>query len=557
MAQDDITVFHDCTIITMDKDSTVASAMAIHDGKVVHAGTNEAVSTAIESLATGISAATGHHPCIVRRDLHGACIVPGFIDTHMHPGFYVYSRTQLDLSKARSHDDLARLIQEDERQRGNDEWILGMDLMEDLFDDENERFFPTRVELDKACQNKPVVVIRHDGHICSVNSMALRLMGISKNNVPTSSDRKGEIRVGKDGEPTGVFTEAATQYPLDHVTIPDMARLTEAGKRFTNEIASFGVTTIGAVIQLGAEGIAGQAGAMELPLMELLIKDEIFKQDFVFYLVTDKPKQLARVQKKLEKMSGGTGRYSVGGLKAYSDGSFGARTAAMFEPYADSPEGQSGFMIKEKHAFVALFRETHELGFQVAVHAIGDKANRTMADVFKEVLARDQKPHRHRIEHASTLTPDTLADMATLGIILACQPAFINSEHTWLEKRLGPERLKLTYPFKSIMKAGVILAGASDAPVESARVLDAIQACVTRKGIVPEEALNVVDALKMFTINAAHAIGQETVKGSLEAGKQADFVVLDRDIRATPLDQIASIQVLRTYHRGHEVFPFP
>jgi hypothetical protein len=248
-------------------------------------------------------------------------------------------------------------------------------------------------------------------------------------------------------------------------------------------------------------------------------------------------------------------RFELSGLKTFADGSFGARTACMHEPYSDSKEGMKGFMVRDKDSLVELFKEAQELGFQIACHAIGDKGNRELVDAYKVVIEGiDGKDLRHRIEHASILSEDTLQDAARLGIVLVSQPAFINSEYTWLEDRLGPERIKQTYPFKSIIDHGIVLAGASDAPIESVNVLAAIQACVTRKGFVPEQCIGVMDAIKMFTCNAAYSIRQEHVKGSLEAGKQADFVILDKDPTKVPREEIEDIEIHATYQRGTLVY---
>ena len=250
-------------------------------------------------------------------------------------------------------------------------------------------------------------------------------------------------------------------------------------------------------------------------------------------------------------------RYTIGGLKLWADGSFGASTAYMFEPFTDSPEGKTGFMIIKKDKLYELFNETYKLGFPIACHAIGDRANRIVVDVFRDVINENKKNEslRCRIEHASLVNEKTLADAADLRLIFVCQPSFINSEYTWLEKRLGPKRVKYVYPFRSIIDSGIILAGASDAPIESANVLEAFHACVTRNGFVPEQSISISEALRMFTYNAAYALGQENIKGSLEKGKLADFVILDHNIMTHPIDKFTELKIIATYHRGKQIFP--
>jgi predicted amidohydrolase YtcJ len=534
----------------MDNQGTVAEAMAVAGETIIVVGTMDHVRERIQDL--GIASDVE----VNEEDLEGKCIVPGFVDVHMHPGLYIYYLTQLDLSNVKSYADLtSAFIQEDKNRENPDEWILGTDLMEDLFTDPAERYFPTRVELDTMVSTRPIIVIRHDGHICATNSIALEIMHINKETLSQFQSPTGQLRVDANGEPTGVFTETATAYPLERVSMPSMDRLKEAARKFSRLLASYGITTIGGVFQISAEGIAGAAGAAEMPLMEIVIKEQIIAQDIVFYIVTSKPKQLIRAAKNLQKASGGSDRYVVGGIKIYSDGSFGARTAAMLEPYTDSASGEIGFMVRDKETILGLVKETGELGYQAIIHAIGDKANRVVVDMYKELPAGEARARRHRIEHASTLTPDTLADIADAGVVIATQPAFINSEYTWLENRLGPERVKLTYAFKSILDAGIVLAGASDAPVESANVMKAMQACITRHDLVREETITPEQALRVFTWNAAYAIRQENKKGSIEEGKLASFVILDQDPRIVDSSIIETISVVATYHHGKKIYP--
>ncbi|MBD3186443.1 amidohydrolase family protein [Candidatus Bathyarchaeota archaeon] len=538
-------VFTGCKIITMDDKRTIGNAIAVQDDKIISVGSENDIEKMVRDYRESTGCKVVHHPQDGNR-----CIMPGFIDTHLHPGLCIYFKLQVNLSGVRSQEELKKVLQEAASTRKGDEWILGVDLMEDNFVDPAERFFPTRKELDLAGDN-PIVVMRHDGHICSVNTAALQHMNITDKILEKFSDGSGEIRMNAFGEFTGVLTEEATSIALNHVPFPGIAKVKDAGNAFSKELASFGITTAGGMVQLGNEGIAGKAGAIEVPLMIALASEGIFNQDFVFYLVTSKPKKIPRQARAFKKLNKPDGQFTVGGIKLYADGSFGASTACMHEPFSDSKDGVSGFMVKDIDTLRALFKDVDELGFQVAIHAIGDKANRLVVDAF-DGIATPAK--RHRIEHASILTDDTMADIARLGLVVSCQPAFIHSEHHWLEKRLGKERLQRTYAFKSMLDAGIMIGGASDAPVESANVMRAIEACVTRDGMVLAECIPVMDALAFFTIDAARVLRQEGWKGSLEPGKQADFVILEKDPTATPSSEIGKIKVLATYHRGKCTF---
>jgi len=540
-------LFIDCEILTMNKSNSKAEAMAVFKDKILSIGPEQQVRSEISKERN-----------IMEFELNGACIVPGFIDTHMHPGYYIYFHTQRDLSDVKSYEKLEEVLKLEDKRKAHGEWVLGFDLMEDVFDNPKERRFPNRYDLDKISLERPILVFRHDGHICSVNSVALKLIGIDENNVKEKAPEFGEVRVDKDGILTGVFTEEAIGLASDAIQIPDINTFREAAKKFSKELASYGITTVGGMVQTGSIGPAGKAGELEVDLLRVLLNEDLVQQDLVLYFGVAKPRKLNRFKKTFIKNPDLKDRYTVAGIKIYGDGSFGASTACMFEPFSDSDEGKKGFMVISKEKLYELVYGSVELGFSVATHAIGDKANKIVVDVYNDVLSKidligESKP-RLRIEHASTLREDVLKDAASGNIIMCCQPAFLNSEFTWLEKRIGPKRLKYTYPFRSIIDSGCLLAGASDAPIESVSVLDALQACVTRQGLVLEESISAMEALKIFTYNAAFALGQEKVKGSLEKGKLADFVILDKNLEKVPKEKISEIKVLETYHHGKSIF---
>ncbi|MHA1427946.1 MAG: amidohydrolase [Candidatus Helarchaeota archaeon] len=552
---DKITLFINGDILTIDSNDTKATAMAIYQDKILAVGIEPQVRKMIAQFILDSGPNADEHLIVVEEDLKGRCIVPGFIDAHMHPGFFIYKKTQLDLSDVRSYEELGQLLQQESKKRAPGETIVGFDLMEDIFTNPSERRFPNRNDLDTFCPNRPCLIMRHDGHICTLNSVALKLLGINKANVTEKTPELGEIRVDVNGRPTGVFTETATALAMESLALPDFKRLNQACKDSMRELASVGITTCGGVVQAGEEGVEGKTGALVIPLLESFIRADLIPIDFVFYITTHRPKILKRLKKAFHKLSKWPDEFDVAGIKIYGDGSFGASTACMFEPFSDSPIGAKGFMTIKRAELYRLVKETSDLGFQVICHAIGDKANRIVVDVFKEVI--EEKPNlnsRWRIEHASILTEDTIKDAANLKIVMVCQPAFINSEYRWLEKRLGPKRIKHTYPFRTILDAGIMLAGASDAPIESVNVMQAIQACVTRQGFVPEQAITVAEALRMFTYNAAYALGQENSKGSLEPEKLANFLILSQNPLTAPIDKLADIQVLTTYHRGKLIY---
>ncbi|NHI93090.1 MAG: amidohydrolase [Candidatus Lokiarchaeota archaeon] len=569
MKDNTIVLFFNCQIYTMDQKLSEAEAMAIFNDEIIAIGKETRVREEI-NLIKSIKNAK-----LIEKNVGGACIVPGFIDAHMHPAFYIYSKTQCNLSKVRGYVELKNILEKEDKIRPPGDWLVGLDLMEDVFINPEERKFPDRNFLD--IFHRPILIFRHDGHICAVNSKALEIIGINSSNAKEKTPEFGEIRLDKDGNPTGILTEDAIGFASAAIQVPDLESFKKATIEFHSELASFGITTIGGVIQIGEFGPAGKIGEMEIELMRVLLNQGIIEQDIVFYFITDKPHKLERLKRTYIKSKELKEKYVIGGVKIYGDGSFGAKTACMFEPFSDSPE-HKGFMVNKKEKLHEMVKNSIELGFHVAIHAIGDKANRIIVDVYKDVimellmnkekkfseLTKNEKNHlfkeiklklpRLRIEHASILTSDVLDDASELGIIMVCQPAFLNSEQTWLERRVGPERIKHTYAFRSIIDSGIILAGASDAPVESASVMEAIQACVMRNGIIPEEKISVIEALKMFTWNAAHALGQNLKKGSLEKEKLADFVILEKDIKEVQIDELKRLKILETYHRGKLIY---
>ena len=551
-----ITLFKNCKIETVDNKSSIAEVMSMYRDKILAIGTEKNVRSETRNFIEN----SERDVKLIEVDLRGAYIVPGFIDAHLHPIIAIYYKTQLHLSEVRSYAELGAILKKEDEIRSKDEWILGFNLMENVFTDPAERFFPDRYKLDEICTNRPLIIFRYDGHICSVNSLALNIMGIEKSTVNEITFESGEIQLDAEGNPSGIFTEGATTFALENAPTPSREMFKEASKKFFDELASYGITTCGAIIQAGELGIAGKAGRLELPFLKYLIQEGQIEQDLVIFIVTDKLKKLNQIKRSFSKLVGESDKISVDGIKLWADGSFGAFTAYMFEPFSDSIKNKTGLIVTERKKLFEIFKEAYELGYLLACHAVGDRANRMVVDVYRDILEETnenktvKKPKRIRIEHASLIDNNTLADAAKLGIIFACQPQYINSEYMWLEKRLGPKRIKYVYPFRSIIDSGAVLAGASDAPIESPNVLEAIQACVTRNGFVPEQAINVYEALKMFTFNAAFALGKEKVKGSLETGKLADFVILERDIMSVPSDKIADIKILKTYHRGKEIF---
>ncbi|GAB4307405.1 MAG: amidohydrolase [Promethearchaeota archaeon] len=545
---------HGATVVTMAEEKPEAEAFSFLEGRVVAVGSESHVRRALEDVQPGwerkgvdldVSA------------IGGLCVLPGFVDAHLHPLPCAYYKIQLNLSGVTSRADLERSLLEEDAKLDPGDWLLGFDLLEDNFADPAERVFPDRWYLDEILPGRPVVLTRHDGHVVAVNSATLRAMGLDREGVDPHLVEGGEVRVDERGRPTGVFAENAKSLVYDHLPPPDFSRFRKAAVAFSTELASFGITCAGGVLQTGERGYSGKLGAFEVPLFELFVKEDLLFQDFVLYFITEKPTQLKRLAKRFARLSTRENGFVAGGLKLFADGTFGARTALLHEPFSDDPAGSTGYLVEPERKLFELASAAYEAGFQVITHAIGDAGVEVTLDVYERVLRESStppKPARLRIEHGSMVTPKALEKAKRLGVTFVVQPAFLDSEHSWLETRLGSERIKYTYNFRDLLDAGLLVAGASDAPVESASVLKAARACVTRNGFVPEQSISVTEALKMFTINAAAALGQEKVRGSLESGKFADFVLLSDDPRRVPPEDLAKIRILETWRRGRKSF---
>lgn len=519
-------------IVTMDPAIPFVEAVAVRSGIIINTGTAEECRKALGNGFEEI-------------DLDGRTLLPGFIDTHLHPTVMVFFEMNADLGNVRSMNELKTLLKEASLKGPSDGWIVGLN-----FDEQGMKpvRIPTRHDLDEVSKERPLVVLRHDGHQVITNTRAIEIMGIT---AATPDPQAGIMEREENGFPAGMFKEAAAQMVLSAMPMPDMNVYMKSGRDTFMKLASHGITSAGVILQTGAEGPAGAAGAYDVLAMQLLLEG----CPICLYglLIADDPSQVEEARKTaLHRTEPGGNR--IGGVKFYADGTFGSCTAYMQEPFSDRPDTR-GLLMHEPDDLYRRMKAAHLAGLQICVHAIGDEANRICAGLFGRLLKEHPCPgHRHRIEHASILTDDTIALFAKLGLVVSTQPMFIHSEKTWLHKRLGGERLKRTYPFRSILDAGIRLAGASDAPVESTEVLHAIQCCVTREGLEHAQSITIMEALRMFTIDAAYAQFEETIKGSLTPGKRADMVVLSQNpLKAVP-DEIHTITVEKTIAGGEIIY---
>lgn len=509
----------------MDENLPITEAVGIEDEKIIAVGKLEDVKKYLGANYELL-------------DLKGRVLLPGFIDSHMHPLSFLFLLLNLDLSNVKSLKELQELLKQTATKRKKGEFVLGLKLKEEEFDIPN---LPTRWDLDEVCPEHPVFIVRYDGHIGIANSKILEMIEIDSN---TLSPEGGELRKNDKGELTGIISENALEMvfsKIEKYMIPTPDVLQETADKAFNLLAQKGLTSI-----------HGQLDEGRIELYKL-IQNNIL-QNWYAFVSTSKPRKLARLKKPPLDEGKEDSKFKVGALKLFLDGTFGAKTACMWEPFTDDPNS-CGFCVVDEEEMYEKMKVAHNNGFQIAIHVIGDKGNRICVDLYKRLLTEfPREDHRHRIEHASMLTKDVINDMKKYGIIASCQPPFINSEYTWLEKRIGKERCKYTYPMKSIIDAGIVLASGSDCPVEEPNVIMGLHALVDRNGFIPEQCIPIEEALKSYTINAAYAAFEENVKGSIEVGKLADFVILDKNPLEVYNNEIRDIQVLETIIRGKTVF---
>ncbi|MEZ5175277.1 MAG: amidohydrolase [Acidimicrobiia bacterium] len=495
----------------------VGNAIMIRDGVVAGVG-------AAEELAS--------HPDRMIR-YPGGFIVPGFRDAHIHAIPYAGLLTGCSLHAASSIDDLLNRLAAFANTLPPTAPVVASRLNDESL---AEVRLPTREDLDRAVPNRPAVIYRYCGHIAVANSTALQASGITE---MTPDPPGGVIDRGTDGQPTGVLRETATGLIADA-----LARGTSlASPGLLDGLArlgGLGITSIGAMIGYGerphhklaaeAELLRGIAGNLPLKVHAISIAGSAEDLDLS-----------ARV------LSGGAPRLRWLGVKCFADGSLGGHTAAMETEYDDTP---SVGTYRLTDLDIDLARHSLAQGGMVAIHAIGDRAIGGVLDAFEELIANGAKPSDLRMEHVSIASPHLVSRFARTGTIAVVQPSFLASEHGWLGKRLGTSRLEWAYPFRSMARAGIILAGSSDSIVEPPHPLWGIAAAMDRHGIAPDEAISGLEALAMFTDGGAVALREPV---PLAVGSPADIAVIDIDLRTATAPEIRKATVLDTWIDGERL----
>jgi hypothetical protein len=461
-------------------------------------------------------------------------IIPGLRDAHIHPVSYAAALTGITLGHIGHLAEMTSVLR-----AAATTLSTGVALVATRFDDAvvAERRLPTRVDLDEAVPDRPVLVHRYCGHIAMANSAALAAAGVDAS---TPDPEGGSLDRDEDGAPTGVLRETAIGLVSPHLEArikPSPQQLIDA----MHGLARLGITSIGAMLGLG-DGPWASLGDEVEAMIE--ISEDLPIRVHALVIARDEV-ALADARSRIDAAGH---RLRWIGLKLFADGSLGGHTAAMHAPFADATD-ETG-MMRLTTDDLALAGAALDLGGMVAIHAIGDRANTAVLDFFETIVASGVNPRRLRLEHASVLTAKDLQRIGRLGIIASVQPAFIGSETTWLGERVGEDRLPLTYPFASLLAAGATLAGGSDSPVESPDPFGGMALARDRAGLVVEESLDAASALGLFTDGGSLALGEPP---PLAVGSPADLVVVDRDPLQATADELRNTEVLATIVNGEEV----
>jgi predicted amidohydrolase YtcJ len=534
-------------VFTMDAGNTIGQAIAVRDGHIVGVGADVAAQRWI-----------GPNTKVI--DLHGMLAIPGFIEGHGHFTGVGEFRMGLDLREAKTWDDIVAQVGRAARQAKPGEWIIGRGWHQSKWaqpPEPNVEGFPLHASLDKVSPNNPVLLTHASGHATFVNGRALELAGVTAS---TPNPSGGEILKDSKGNPTGLLRERAS-------ALANAARNASDAKRSALERAAYLNKSIKLAIDESlSKGIttfedAGSPFSTVDVLKKMADNHELRMR--IWMMLRTSNEQLAPNLDRYRTIGSGGDFFTVRAIKRQIDGALGSRGAWLLAPYDDSP-GSSGLNTEDP----ADIRKTAELaiehGYQLCVHAIGDRANREVLNiyeaVFREHPEKPGKELRWRIEHAQHLNAADIPRFAQLGVIAAMQGVHATSDAPYVLLRLGAKRAEEgAYVWQKLIKSGAIVGNGTDAPVEDVSPLASYYASVSRKlkdGTVfyPDQRMSRVEALKSYTWNNAYAAFEEKLKGSLEPGKLADITVLSRDILTIPEDEIPATDVVYTIVGGKVMF---
>lgn len=531
------TIFCNGTILTMDKNEPKVEAVVIEDGKILEKGDYRRL--------------RGLYPDAEIFDLEGNMMMPGFNDSHCHMVNLGLTITTVNLKGAKSIAEIGRRVREfiEKTKPEKGSWIWGRGWHDTDFEVQR---MPTKEDLDDITADYPLALMRSCGHVYAVNSKALEIAGITKD---TPEPPGGEIRRNEKGEPSGILTENAIFLINKKIPQFDKDRLKIILRKACEEARRNGVTTV----QSEDFKTAGGYKQVVLAYRELLEEGTlpIRVDEQMYFDSADKLAEfLAGEYKELKE--GFDDMVTFGPLKILLDGSLGGKTAYMKEPYIGEGEYR-GVLIHQPGELYDLMETAHKNGIQVACHAIGDGAIQLFTDTVEKLQKKFPKEDiRHRIIHCQITDSRLLKRIADLRICVDAQPSFVSTDYKIVEDRVGKEKASTSYAWRTMHELGIPIGFGSDCPVENIDPFAGLYAAVTRMdldgkpegGWNPQERLTIEEALMMYTMGSAYVCGKEQKLGSIEVGKYADMIVLNRNLLEIEAEEIPEVKVLYTVVNG-------
>src|SRR5271169_1428178 len=551
-------VLTNAKIETMDTAHEWAGAVAIRGESIVAVSyivpDTPGVQEAASADAAEIKSWLGPNTRIL--NMRGAFVMPGFNDAHVHIGQSALTKLAIDFTGVQSLAEFQQRIRAAIQGRTPGEWITGFGWDQTLWPGHRD---PTRADLDAVSTTYPMFFARVDGHVAIANSLALQLAGVTQN---TPQPPTGHIvRDAQTSEPTGLLQEdGATNLVFSKIAAPSTAERRRGIELVLADAARDGLTSL-----------------QDCSYLEISRDVSFSKENFLVYQQLRKEgKSTARITEwldftmplaKLEALRSEWGStdpwLKTGALKAFLDGSLGSRTAALFAPYSDAP-GTSGLLHLDEAQLAPMAIERDRAGFQLAFHAIGDRANHVALDTFAAVVAANgARDRRDRVEHAQVVAPEDFARFGRLDVVASMQPSHLLDDERWASDRLGPERSRGAYAWRTMQQIGVPLAFGTDHPVEPLNPLRGIYACVTRQlpqgspSWQPQEALLVKDCLRAYTAGSAYAEFEEKRKGTIAPGMFADLVVYEGNLNQIPARDLLTTKVKMTIAGGRIIYQQP